>query len=112
MSQDMNLLFKVEDYQIAQGTDEVNELLAKGYEPYGEPKFTEGFDLTDPDEDKEILLHHQAMVKREPFSPKAYVDVVKSVMLAMAKLQHGELADLFDEEERAEINKMFGEEVF
>ena len=112
-SEGMNILFRVDDYKMAQGADEVNALVAEGYEPYGDPSFVKGNKVnSDGTQEIDAVYHYQAMVHRAPFEPKAYLDAMKGMLLAVTKLQGSNLGELFNEEEREEIEKAFGESIF
>jgi len=93
MSDELKLQFNVTEYAVAYTVDEVNDLLKQGYEPYGEP------DLVD---------FRQAMVYREPLTVSKYIDVMRTALLAMMKLQSTEMEDLFTADELADLEKDSG----
>ena len=67
MSQQLDPMFKIDAYQVAYGSEEIDDLLSQGYEPYGEPFF----------EDSGVT---QAMVHKRLLTAEEYVAIFEPLM--------------------------------
>ncbi len=106
---DFQPLFRPIDYKVANGQDEINELLAKDYEPYGEPNFYMGSDTSEGYE-REIPSVRQVMVKKEPYGADLYLNVLKHMLLIQLRMESvDDATDLFSKDELRKVLLDMGE---
>ncbi len=110
----LNPLQTIIDYKVAVGADEVNKLLAEGYELEGAPHFSvEGTIDYDVGVENETVVVRQVMVKREPFTAAKYLKLLKGVILMQGQLQDflNDPSSLFTKTEIREFAEAMGQEV-
>lgn len=112
-------LQSITDYQVAVGIDEINEYLAKGYDPEGKPHFSveEKIANTSPvagfaDTETTVVVR-QVMVKREPFTAAKYLKLMKALILLQGQLQDmlEDPSKLFTRSEVKEFSEAMGQEI-
>jgi hypothetical protein len=83
MSSDIEPVFRVVDYEVADSESRVNALIELGYEPHGSATiFSSGGDL------------YQPMVKREMISVEEYTKMMTTMMDVAVKMQE-KLREMF-----------------
>ena len=111
-------LQSITDYKVAVGVEEVNKLLAEGYEPEGKPHFSTEASITSEggigiETMDETVIVRQVMVKREPFTAAKYLKLMKALILLQGQLQDliSDPAKLFTKSEVKEFAESMGEEI-